>query len=752
LQSVNLSESYRLADDGSLEWAITIANTTDADIEIGELSVPLFMNADASEIFESPSRAGDPGGDPQAKWHEQRVLQHLFIAGHASYGLFQRPSGESPALLLHPTGDTALEVAYQVDPAHIGQWGLDFEGPYYLAVCSRAARMEGHWLWNRERQAHWFNGHSSIVLRPREERAFGFRFTTVSSREDVARELVAAGQLAAQVTPYPVVPVGRPVNLRLRSRVQPTLEPEDDGIVVNDLPGEGNAWLYRLTFASPGQKRLLIRYGNRWTRLLFFVTEAPGVLLAARARTIAERQVYRNPADPFGRDGAFLPYDDRFGSLYLNGEETWQAGASDEYGLPIAMFLAAKNAVIPSRSEIAVLERFINGFLLTRLQDPDTLRVRSGMYWLEQLPSSRSHEWSRQRSERTDRSFNYALVASVYHSMYRIARDYGLTVRPAGDYLRLAWRTAILGLDIGSQRDLGAPAGIQLFELLEDLREGDPAGYSELYERLRRFADRVSAVEYPFGSELYTDQTGQPQVFAALGLFGYAKERDRALSVIRALRSGAQPVWFSYGNDKRGNVCCWYGTGYNSIALLAAFADSGDRECLDLGYGGLASLLSLVRTDGTARGWFTWWPDRTGFDSRSLDSDMALHAYVLGAQSIVVRDDPFGWIGYGCDVTEQPDGALLVRPDDGVRKRLLIPPIDMELNVDTGEIVSVLVSADRRSVQVSLEDPTGLVPIGRLKVRTGRNVLSVTVAAAHEVRSSIVDSPSAELIEIPLRS
>lgn len=752
LCSVGLREEYRLADDGSFHWTIAISNTTDADLEIGELSIPLMTNTDASEIFERASRSGESSGALQKKWHEQRVLQHLFVSGHASYALLQRPSGETPALLIHPTGDTSLEVAYQVDPAHIGQWGLDFEGPYYLSICSRAARFEGRWLWNRERQAPWFNGHSSIGLKPGEERRFGFRFAVVRSRQEVANELVSAGQVAVDIEPGPVIPVGRRAGLSLRSSVKAEVVPEDDGMDIVEIPGDDGVWLYWLTFASPGQKRLLVRYGERWTRLLFFATEPPGALLAARARTISERQFYRNASDSFGRDHAFLPYDDHVSSLYLDGEETWQAGASDEYGLPISMFLAAKNAVRPSKSEIAVLEQFIDDFLLRRLQNPDTLRIRSGMYWLEQWPSSRSHEWGKERSERTDRSFNYALVASIYHSMYRISRRYRLTARPAGEYLRLAWQTAVLGFDVGSQRDLGAPAGIQLFELLEDLHRDDPVGYKELHERLRRFSEQASVVEYPFGSELYTDQTGQPQVFAAMDLFGFDAQRRRALRVILALRSGAQPVWFSYGNDKRGNVCCWYGTGYNSIALLSAFTQSGNRDLLSLGYGGLASLLCLVRSDGTARGWFTWWPDRTGFDSRSLDSDMALHSYVLGAQSIVVSDETFGWIGYGCDVSEDREGALRIRPDDGIRKRVLIPALEIELTADTGDIAAVLVSPDRRSLTATLEDPTGLVSLGRLTVRSGSRTFSLTVVAGDGIQTATTGSRSSTDFEVPFPS
>jgi hypothetical protein len=81
--------------------------------------------------------------------------------------------------------------------------------------------------------------------------------------------------------------------------------------------------------------------------------------------------------------------------------------------------------------------------------------------------------------------------------------------------------------------------------------------------------------------------------------------------------------------------------------LLDAYETTGDADLLILGLGGLASLMALIRSDGIAHRWFTWWPDRTGFDSRSLDSDMALHAYVRGAgRALAVRHPIVGMVGY----------------------------------------------------------------------------------------------------------
>ena len=150
---------------------------------------------------------------------------------------------------------------------------------------------------------------------------------------------------------------------------------------------------------------------------------------------------------------------------------------------------------------------------------------------------------------------------------------------------------------------------------------------------MERVADVMEGTPYPFGSELFVDQTGHDQVYAMMRRFGRREKMLNALPIIKALRAGAQPVWFWYGNEKRGNVCCWYAQTQNSRCLLSGYEETGDDEMLAWGYGGLTSFLTTVQSNGSARGWFLWWPDRMGFDLRSLDTDLGLYGYLLAAKA-----------------------------------------------------------------------------------------------------------------------
>lgn len=694
------------ADRDGLVWRIELTNVTDDVLEIGELSLPFVTNHDYSTIFGADDEEL-VRSEAQVQWHENRVLQHLHVSGTASYVLLQRPRGDAPMLLVHPLDDTALECAYQMVPGVGDQWSLVWEGPYLLSVHSRAARLEGRWLRNREKQREWFHGHTSLVLDPGATRRLAFRLRLVDGLDGVRDALVAAGQPAVSLTPGPVAPVGSAVELVVHSEHEPTLRAESDRVTIERLGTAADGHRYRLVFGSPGQKRVLIEQpGGRWTRVLCYAVTAADALLDARAAFVAERQLYRNPDDPYGRHHAFLPFDETFDEHFLRGDESWQVGGADEYGLPTAMFLAERNAQRPVPAQVEALESYVEDFLLGRLQDRESLLVRRGMYWTEQLASSTGQEWSEARSRTLDRTFNYHLAANLYRGLYAVARRYGLTRRRTWqEYLDLAWRTAVLGLDVGPMREVGAPAGFGLVALLDDLEREDSPGHGELDRRLRRFAERSAGVRYPFGSELFVDQTAHSQVYAALRRYGFAEEAASAARVTAALRGGGQPSWFRFGNEQRGNVCCWYGTVQNSWVLLREHERTGDVQLLQLAWAGLSSFLTTVRDSGVARGWFTWWPDRLGFDPRSLDTDMGLYSYVATAKAYVVAGPGGDLTGFGCEVHDTADGVRVV-PTDGVRRRLRLAPAGLDVEAVTGEVVEVRWDGGAQA-EVVMVDPTG---------------------------------------------
>ena len=442
-----------------------------------------------------------------------------------------------------------------------------------------------------------------------------------------------------------------------------------------------------------------------------------------------------------------MPYDDDVRSVYIDSEESWQVGASDEYGLPVAMFLAEKNVHAPVPEEVARLEEYIHTFVFEQLQDPGTLEIRRGLAFGPEFPSRKAHEWTKERAYDTHRFNNYPLLANVYHSLSKVGHRYGLTRSgSAEEYLALAWRTAVRGCEVGMRGGhtpphIGAPAGANLIDLLIDCRDRDAAGYQALEPIMRHFAEESAKSKYPFGSELYIDQTAHDQVYVSAEHYGDDDLLERTVNAVKALRGGLQPYWFRYGNDLRGSVCLFYATPQNSEVLLRAFRKGGAHRLLKLGIAGLASVMTSIRVDGASHGWFTWWPDRTGHDTRSLDSDMGLYAYLRSAAAYVAVDEVFGVVGYGCKVITAPDGSLTVFPNNGVDETVYFSP-DIEV-VANGALTQVSLSADRRSVHIeSQTTPYGSprfvvrgLPGGRPTVECDRPVV-----ASHDARGIAIEA------------
>ena len=693
LKNISLRQTFALKED-KLHWDVTVKNPGDKPIELGEMSMAFVTNTDFSGVFEDALHVTEERwrGWKQKAWHEQRFQRHLSINGSSSYALLQRPKGDFPAMLFQTADGTALEAAYQMD-THIGwQWECTFEGPYYLSVFSKAARKCEGWLQNGEAQRYWFNGNSSRVLAPGEEMALHFLFRPIMSREEMNEALYEAGQVSVDVQPGMVAPVDVPVRVRLHCKDAVRVLKRSNNFEITDIRQEGEYLFFTLVSSQMGQKKVRLEHGNGVTNLFFYAVGAPEEILEKHAEFVTTRQFYENKDDPYGRYHAFLPFDDSVETLYTESEESWQVGASDEYALPVAMFAAEKNVNDPNEKEIAVLEAFVNDFLYGVLQQKDTYYARRGMYYEEKTPSDIyiGNKWDKETAESILRSFNYPLIIDVYFAMYQIAKKYPelVRVRTAAEYLEMAWRTAMVGYGTGRNKFNGAPAGATIVELLDVLKEEKPDWFAELDERISFITAENAKSDYPYGSELYVDQTAHNQLQAMLKHYGYTEKLKEAYQVTYALRGGWQPQWFQYGNEKRGNVCCWYGTPLNSRVLFDGFDANGDIDYLRMGYAGLFMFLTCIRSNGAAHGWFLFWPDRTGFDLRSLDTDMGMYGYLKSAKSYLVHDPIFGLSGYGC-TAEKIGDELVAVPYDGVGIRFAAPEYGFALRALTGRMKEI---------------------------------------------------------------
>ncbi len=727
IRHYQLAMDFRVTSDGALIWDIEIENLTDRTLEIGELAFPLRANDDYAGPYQgSTATAALLAGkmpEIQKALHEQKVFAHAFAAGHSSYVLLQRPRGDAPFLLFHCVQDTSIECIYKAEGSFQGNWiGTDL-----LAVHSWATKDLRDWEWNP-----WVNGHTSLVLEPGEKKAYQFRFAFIEDYADIRKELAKAGNLGIRILPSMVVQENTDVRVELACPSDlDDIEIHSDGVTLQNRKRTNASTFLTLSFEGRGQKTLKLLYnGNRWTNLHFYCVEDAEQLIKARGKFMAERQFYQNPSDRYHRNHLFLPFDYRRGTRIDENTDVWEVGGTDDPGFGDPLFLAEKNVWFPSREEVERLELYVSDCLFKYIQNPETYEIRASLYWKDRWPSSPWGSWSKMRSEATWRTYNYAFVANIYHALYRIGANYDvLSLRAAKDYLRMCYQTCLKWFTTGPYKLNGLITGSNAVFILEDLRtEGWDAEFDALLAHMKNCNDEFLRDPYPYSSEIEIDETGQHQVYSFTRYFGFRGDREsqrrngEVRQVLKALRGGDQPVWFSYGNDLfahpdlRGQIACWHAESLNGMCLLQAFEDTGDLSMLVKGYAGVMSVLHNILPDGMGYGWFKLDPGVFAAEPpKTFEGGPGLWGFLRAAKSYVVQDASFGRVGFGCHV-EESAGEIRVFPKDGVRKRVMLVGEKLNIEAARGEIKMLAFNPASRSLHLAMEDSTGLAKTAQLTI------------------------------------
>lgn len=700
IRSYDLAISYSFSPDGALLWDLAIANTTGLLLEIGEVAFPFLLNDDYGAYGTESSDVLHDTAAKQRNIHEQKVLAHHYVGGHSSYSLIERPMGVPPFLLIQPLEDTSFECIYRSGAAMRG-------GPDTLAVHSYAQRQINRW------QEPWVNNHSSLVLKPGEERRYRLSFRFIQDYPQIRDEVVKGGNVAVRIVPSMVVPEGLATYVELRSQTPiKRIEAASDGIHFESRKTEGEKQLLTLSFSGRGQKTVRLLYGNnRWTNLHFYSVEDVAERLKARGRFIVEREFYENPDDPYHRHHMFLPFDYAIQSTFTESETVWEVGGSDEYGFSEALFLAEKNVYYPSPKEVDTLETYVTDCLFKYIQNPETYTVRASLYWKDRTPSMPWGCWSERRSESTVRTYNYAHPANIYHALYRIGKQYGLLKqRQPLDYLRMSYRTALVWFVTGAWKHIGVMGGSNAVNILEDLKK---EGWADEYSKLRAEMEDCEKVmendPYPYSSELTIDQTAHEQVYFFTKYFGATEKNQKTLRVIKALRGGNEPLWFRYGQDRRNFWCCWYSESLNGMALLDGFEQTGDPDMFIKGFAGVMSVSKNLLADGMCFSEFIWSPGTFAhYPAHTREGGVGQWGFMRSTRSFVLRDEAFGLIGAGCRV-EENGATVKVIPKDGLRKTVVYPEKKLRVQVTQGEIDWLTVDSALHRLELSLVDTTGIV-------------------------------------------
>jgi hypothetical protein len=694
-----------------IAWDLTISNRSRRIIEIGELGFPLAFN----NLYEGFPRTDD---GVRELFHD-RTYVHKFIGSAASYVFVQRMTSRPPGLLVFPGGNTSWEFFHHV-PASL-HTPFRWEGIPVVYAHSRATI-------EREGWHEWLGEHTWTVLEPGDERHYSMRFAPADrdSADGVAATLAACGRPTMRLFPAAVAPYDVGIGVEIAGATPTRFETSGDMELETDSDDEGGFCFVRPSGSGPVTLSFEDTQGRVSDAHLLF-TESIETLIRKRAEYIVNHQIHRGEG---ALDGAILPTEITTGEPILDpGAYAIPFGV--EASLADALFLAEKNSHYPVAREIEALDEYLTRFLEDDLQNPGDGSVGSMFGDLNAVAAN------------FGRPQVYPLVFLLYGSMAKVAALHR-TRHEAHEYLRRAARAA-RALFLFAQPSLMNGIGIPLMSQFPSLiAQLESAGMEEEVAELRKFGERrgreLSKRRYPFAGDGLWSPSGFEEAFDVALRIRHDELQERALRLAYAKRT-LTPSWWWYASDKRwiddsdaglgaaaldkGELCL----GPSTVADSVLYFRTLDRDyatlpehTLRLAFGGMLGVWSLVRPDGAASMGFC--PDvaskHFGMSSVTGDIGVSLFHYLRGAASFVLPSRHSGVTTFGCHFESEGEDApenYIVRPWDGVGRRIVVRQVGLEVETSFGIIRELRFDARKREATLTLENPSDRDQMPTLSVR-----------------------------------
>jgi hypothetical protein len=728
-------------DGGQLVLRFTFSNTTQQPVEIGSLGIPMIFDNDMTDRTLEQAHTICSFYDPS-------------IAEDAGYLQVTRLNGHGPALVVVPDGHTPFEAWNPIlderhsstpeifhDPA---PRGVTFEGFYEWMVHSGAYQQDE---WSK---AQPWNPGTTFTLAPGQARVYALRFLLADSIPNIENTLAENDRPVAVGVPGYILPTDLEAWLFLKylQAVRSIAVEPAGAIVIRKGPDPSAGWKsYQLQGRTWGRARLTITYKDGLVQTIHYrvikpETEAVGDL----GHFLTTTQWFADSSDPFHRGPGAISFDRQANRPVLQDSRVWIAGLSDEAGAGSWLALAMKEFGDPDPQEVAKLEQFVEGVLWGQLQykdGPKQYGVRKSLFYYQpdQFPAGyyRSDlnwrswtSWNQKAAELVDRSFNYPHVASAYWVMYRLARNHTnlVTNHSAEWYLDRAYETSMAMIRFAPYyAQFGQMEGDVFLWILDDLkREGMTAEATSMEAAMRKRADHWNTEQYPFGSEMPWDSTGQEEVYAWTKYFGYDDKAQTTLDAVLGY-DPAIPSWGYNGSARRywdfiygGKVqrlerqLHHYGSGINAVPILAAYREHpDDLYLLRLGYGGTMGELGNIDPDGFGSAAFHAFPDMLGFDPYSGDYGTGFWGYAANTATYVVHDAALGWLSFGGNL-ENKGGVIRIVPLDAFRSRLYLAPVGLWITLDAGKLRQAVFEPRTGVLRLSLDSTTTFTQEARLRI------------------------------------
>lgn len=741
---------YWESEGGRLALRFEVHNPGTTPVEIGALGIPMVFNNILSERSLDEAHAVASFHDP-------------YVGRDAGYLQVTRLSGQGPALLVVPLGDTPFE-AYRPLLSDPTPRGVTFEG-FYEWMAHSLAYTEDEWS-----DADPWNPPTSATLGPGETRFYGVQFLLADGIRAIESTLLANGRPVAVGVPGYVVPMDIEARLFLKhAAAVRTLDVEPPGALAITPSGEppgvpaiaaadpaASGWnAYDVRGRSWGRARLTVAYEDGLEQTIHYKVIKPAAdAVADLGRFLTTEQWFDEPDDPFGRSPSVISYDYDERRHVTEDNRAWIAGIGDEGGSGSWLAAIMKQLVQPDPEELAKMQRFVDEVVWGGLQYAAgelAYGVRKSMFYYQpdQMPEGTYSDevgyggwssWDREHAMTVVRSYNYPHVAALHWVLYRLARNHeGLVTNHPWDwYLDRAWRTGQAMVEhAGHYAQFGQMGGTIFLLILLDLqREGWTEQAAALETTMRARAEVWRELGYPYGSEMPWDSTGQEEVYAWCRYFGFDEKALVTLNAILAY-TPAVPHWGYNGSARRywdfvyaGKLrrierqLHHYGSALNTIPVLSEYrARPDDLYLLRVGYAGLMGGITNITQDGFGPSAFHAYPSTLRIDGYSGDYGPGFLGHAINTATYVVNDPEFGWLAFGGNLTEGGSGpggggttgaVVRVTPLDAARSRVYLAPPGLWLTLDAGTFEAVELLAD--GVRVTLSAATATLRNARLRV------------------------------------
>jgi hypothetical protein len=711
------SETFQL-DGDALVWSITVRNTSDQKLEVGDLGIPLPFNTQYNA--------------DKVDTYTKRLIRHAFIGGGGSYIFWQRTNGIGPFLVMVPQKGSGFEYFDQQAAGPAGGRGT-FTA--YVHASAAIPEVTG-------RGGKWRLPPTNLMLSPKgmpgDTRTYTYRFRWAKDYEAVHDILYQEGGFDVTVVPGMTIPTDLTARVAVRTRNRiVSVKPEFPGAtVVRDLQDKAkDTHIYEVKFSKLGENVLKVMYGdNEYLSLEFFVTEPLETLYKKRAHFLTTTDQWKDPARWYDtlysqwdmKNQILRSPDDRDG----NSLNPYMVACDDtELGKPA--YIAGKNIVYPDQSEIDSVEAHIRQYVWGGLQQTEKEPFPYGVYgipnWRELRNSpnddrtGRKHLW---------RIYDYPHVILMYYNMYLVARNYPGMVHylDKAGYLERAYGTAMALYTYPEQLDNWKPYSTgtynelvipDLIRALEENGKSDQAGKlrAKWEQKARTFINDKPNL---WGSEYAFDSTGFEST-ESLARYAVDRLKDPQATEFRAQVKpedadafleeqirlnlscrGQEPAYYYLGSDFRGNAGAGYTLSYMAqmggwaVEDYALHFAKDPIPYLRLGYASYLSSWALLNSGTPESNYGYWYPGKAndggasgGFEPAALgrawlgnkmvhgawwyDGEIDLgFSGALRAAATVVSDDPlFGLIAYGGDLKRSGSSTQVV-PKDGLRTRFYI--------------------------------------------------------------------------------